>query len=385
MNERPRKPDDQSINMELPTNLCDQELAIDEQSQAEVYDLFATLDPRETPDPKMALATFQRKLDAQDLSRERLETPYGLVVSGTRLAQKKSKLRRNGWLMAAIAAVLVAVIFIPNASVLADQFLALFRVQQFQPVNVNPQSFSSDFTTNLQSFGNIQISYDRNVLPKNPTQAQVEQSIHFPLLLPSHLPTGVSGVAHFMLINNGQGKFVFDATKAQAYLARTGQDSIHIPAQLNGATFTVTTDPGVVINYSNSCVAIDSKSADAGSTQCTKGAQLYIAEIPSPVVQATGEASLKDLRDFLLSLPKLSPQMHDLLQHLDLQNGIVPLPIPSKAQAQQVTVHGVSGVLATYDPLKLGAVIWQTHGIIYMIATTTSNQTDLLDTANALR
>ena len=74
-----------------------------------------------------------------------------------------------------------------------------------------------------------------------------------------------------------------------------------------------------------------------------------------------------------------------MLQHLDLDKGTVPLPIPSEVQAQQVTVQGTSGVLLADSSLKIGAVIWQTHGIIYMIATETSNGTEVLDTANSLR
>ena len=102
-------------------------------------------------------------------------------------------------------------------------------------------------------------------------------------------------------------------------------------------------------------------------------------------MQATGKASLKDLRDFLLSLPKQSSQMRNLLQQIDLNTGTVPLPIPSGVNAQQVTTHGTSGILLADNSMSLALVLWQTQGIIYVVAAATNNSTQLLDTANSLR
>ena len=72
-----------------------------------------------------------------------------------------------------------------------------------------------------------------------------------------------------------------------------------------------------------------------------------------------------------------------MLQQLDLQNGTVPLPVPREVAAQQISVHGASGVLLVDNSLKVGGAIWQSHGIIYMIASVTTNSTDLLKTANS--
>ena len=72
-----------------------------------------------------------------------------------------------------------------------------------------------------------------------------------------------------------------------------------------------------------------------------------------------------------------------MLQQLDLEKGIVPLPIPREVAAQQVAIHGAPGIVLVDNSLKVGGLIWQTRGIIYMIATTTASSTDLLDTANS--
>jgi hypothetical protein len=187
----------------------------------------------------------------------------------------------------------------------------------------------------------------------------------------------------FNLISGGRAVLTFDATKARAYLAQTGQSSVTIPPQLDGSAFSITISPGVMVNYFNSCQP--SPSSAKTSLQCSGGKTFSVVEIPSPVVQATGKASLKDLRDFLLSLPKQSSQMRNLLQQIDLNTGTVPLPIPSGVNAQQVTTHGTSGILLADNSMSLALVLWQTQGIIYVVAAATNNSTQLLDTANSLR
>jgi hypothetical protein len=290
--------------------------------------------------------------------------------------------RRFAWLTAAVAAILIALLLLPDASVLANEFLALFRVQHFQPVTVDPQSLGSELVSELQNFTDVKApSYGNH--QSNLTRAQLQKSIHFPLLLPSSLPSGVGQVMEFDLISGGKAIVTFDAAKARAYLARTAQSSVTIAPQLDGATFSITISPGAVVNYFNSCQP--SSPSEKTSQQCSGGKTFFVVEIPSPVVQATGKASLKDLRDFLLSLPKQSSQMRNLLQQIDLNTGTVPLPIPSGVNAQQVTTHGTSGILLADNSMSLALVLWQTQGIVYVVAAATNNSSQLLDTANSLR
>jgi len=388
--------------MGLLASLRDDELTADETAQArahlalcpdcaaderamtvasqEIYDLLAELGPQvsEIPDTATAFVSIQSKLDRDT---EKYPAILPALAANRPLYAQRNRRRRYGWMATAVAAALIALLLVPNAGALASQFLALFHAQQFQPVTVDPQNFSSDLISYMRDFGDIQVQYNR--VPdslNNPTQAQVEQWIHFPLLLPKHLPQGVGHTMDFTLISSAEGTFTFDVAKVQAYLAQSGQKGIRIPSELVGATFSITSDTAVVIHYAGDCRL---QSATATSLFCTGGTPFYAAEIPSPVVQATGKASLKDLRDFLLSLPRLAPEIRAMLQQLDLQNGIVPLPIPPEVAAQQISVHGAPGVLLADNSLKVGGAVWQADGIIYMIASVTTNSTDLLATANS--
>ena len=344
----------------------------------EVYDLLTVLgpSPHEIPETKLALSALQARLDVQNRREQSHAAVPSSAQSKIRFFQARKPQHPGRWWIAVVAAALIALIVLPNAGALANQFLALFSVQQFQPVSIDPQTFRNGIGEDLQSFGDVNINSGNLDSIQNPTQAQVEQYLNFKLLLPGHLPPGVSHAMQFSLINSENGTFTFNAAKARTYLAQTGQSSVSIPSQLNGATFTITLSPGVIINYGNKC---------QGQGQCSGGKQFYIGEIPSPVIQATGKASLKDLRDFALSLPNLSSGARLLLQDVNLNSGVVPLPIPPQIQAQQVTTHGTQGVLMTDPSLSLGVIVWQTHGIIYGIGGTINNSSQLLDSANSLQ
>ncbi len=415
MNElQPQKYNDSCLDMGLLVSLRDEELTTEETEQAqahlavcpdcaadqrsvqaasqEVYDLLTVLGPSpyEIPETRLARSALQARLEVQN----RREESHAAVSSSAH--RSFAALRMTGqprhkrrWLVAAVAAALVALLVLSNAGALASQFLALFSVQQFQPVSVDPQNFRNGIGEDLQSFGDVSINSGNLSDIQHPTQAQVEQSLNFKLLLPGHLPPGVGHAVQFTFIDRADGTFTFNTAKARAYLAQTGQSSVSIPPQLDGATFTITLSPGVIINYGNQCQRQDQSASTSSSNTaalgCSGGKPFYIGEIPSPVIQATGKASLKDLRDFVLSLPKLSPGARMLLQDVNLNTGVVPLPIPPQIQAQQVMIHGAPGVLMTDPSLSLGAVIWQTCGIIYVVAGATSRDAQLLDSANSLR
>ena len=400
MNElQPQKYNDSCLDSGLLVSLRDGELTPEETEQAlahlalcpdcaadarsmqtaslEVYNLLTILgpSPQEIPETKLALSALQARLNVQNRCEESRTAVPSATQSKIRFFQARKPQHPGRWWIVVVAAALIALIVLPNAGALANQFLALFSVQQFQPVTIDPQSFRNGIGEDLQNFGDVNINSGNLDSIQNPTQAQVEQYLNFKLLLPGHLPPGVGHAMQFSLINSENGTFTFNAAKARTYLAQTGQSSVAIPTQLIGATFTITLSPGVIINYGDQC---------QGQNQCSGGKRFYIGEIPSPVIQATGKASLKDLRDFALSLPKLSQQARLLLQDVDLNNGVVPLPIPPQIQAQQVAIHGTQGVLMTDSSLSLSAVIWQKHGIIYGIGGATSDSAQLLDCANSL-
>jgi hypothetical protein len=302
------------------------------------------------------------------------------VLPPRQIAQQKWYQSRRNWLFAAIAAVLVALLLLPNSGALAGQFLSLFSIQQFQPVQVTKQdvqSLSSRPIPTFEDLGTLNIQTGSLQTQDNLTQAQAAQLVNFPILVPGSLPQGISGTPNFSVIGAGSGTFTFSASKARTFFQKNGYGNINIPANLDGSTYDVTTTPGVVISYGN------------GTTT-----QFMIVEFPSPVIHATGSASLEELRNVALSIPGLPQQLVTQLKQINLSSGVVPLPIPEGIDSQTITVHGTQGLLLTKNisttipQLKKfpagSAVIWQTNGIIYAVGGTVSNTNQLLNSANSL-
>jgi hypothetical protein len=357
----------------------------------EIYDLLASLGPaqEEIPDVAAAMAALQPRLSGETEGELMRGTSDSTSAAGSILHFYTRKIQqRQRWWIAAAAVVLITLVVLTHADALATQFLGLFQAQKFQPVSVNLQTFRDGVGEDLQSFGQLNIYAPNMTTISHPTETQIQQDLNFKLLLPGYLPSGVGQAIQFSLVNGSDATFTFNSAEARAYLTETGQGGVTIPPKLDGATFTITVAPGVIINYGKQCQAqsqsVNEYSPGTAALGCSGGKPFYVGEIPSPVIRATGKASLEDLRNFILSLPKLSPGARMLLQDVNLATGVVPLPIPPQIQAQQVTTHGAPGVLMVDPSLSLGAVLWQTGGIVYMVAGATSDRTQLMDSANSL-
>lgn len=343
----------------------------------EIYTLFSELNPaaEEVPQTMSAFAALRAKIDAEQPS-----SGVQIVSLNGHPLQARKRQHRYRTLVAIVAAALIAVIVLPNAGALANQFLALFHVQQFQPVKLDANQSQQEVFNALGHFADTDASSINN--QTDVPEAQVKAAIHFPLLLPSHLPAGVKATPRFDLFGGETATFTFNATKAEAYMQQIGDGNVRIPAQLKEATYTVTVSPGFAALY-GFCQGNDTNKSS--TTTCSQQKQLVLGEVPSPVVQGANANSLSDLRNFMLSLPHLPADVHNLWQNTDLSTGTIPIPMPSvQTNAQLVTVHGGSGVILTDDSVHYGGVIWQAQGIIYALVTTTSDKSQILEAANSL-
>lgn len=332
----------------------------------EIYDLLATLAPAQEKvvEPASSLARLQTRIREDGHEVERPKTLNTLTAN---MARRQRWYRRpRSWVAAVAAAVILALIMLPNAGVLADQFLSLFRVQQFQPVTINPQDFRSQPLPGLQDFGTAKLQGGN--MEDNLTGAQAAQLVSFHILLPTYVPDGVSGKLQYSVMTGGQVTFTFSSSSTRAYLDKNGGKNIAIPANLDGATFTINVAAGVEMQYSNA-----------------NALPFFIIEVPAPIIRATGGASLNELRDFLLSLPNIPQSLASQLKSIDLNSGTVPIPLPPQVTAQHVTIHGAPGLLLADNTPIGGGVLWQTHGMIYAVGGAVGNATQLMETANSLR
>jgi hypothetical protein len=308
---------------------------------------------------------------------KKIATP---VFPAKMVASPKWYSSRKSWIAAAAAAILIALLLLPGTSALASQFLTFFTVSSFQTVQVTKQdvtALSKYSAPRIDDLGSVHFQANSFHMQNNLSHAQAAKSVNFSVVLPSQLPDGVANSPSFSVVEGGDGVFTFSAAKLHAYLVKNGHGNVKIPANLDGATFDVTTTPGVLIKYGYH-----------------GGNPFLVAELPSPLIRATGSASLEQLRDFMLSLPGLPASLVTQLKQINLTNGTIPLPVPAGIGAYSVTVKGTSGVLlssnktTTVEGIKdfpTGSlVVWQTKGIIYGLGGITTNTSQLLAAANSI-
>src|SRR5450759_998936 len=234
-------PEDEAAKVEQHLTTCGDCAADDRlitSSGSEIYTLLAALDPE--PRTMSDLVTARAKLEARisEAAHTRKSAPELSTLPQNKSTLIWRQLRRN-WVAAVAAAILLALLILPNASAIADQFLSLFRVQQFQPVSIDPRDFASHPLPGIQDFGTWQVSPNSLKTQNNLTKAQAQHLLSFPIAQPGNLPQGLRNNPEFAVLKGGLLTFTFSSAKAHAYLVRYGHGNMTIPANLDGARFTV--------------------------------------------------------------------------------------------------------------------------------------------------
>jgi hypothetical protein len=191
------------------------------------------------------------------------------------------------------------------------------------------------------------------------------------------LPAGVSSAVTYAATPKAVAVFTFSKDKAAAAATKAGKNLPALPAGMEGAQLTVSIGPAVAEIYGNLNKRPSSDMSQADLPQ------LVIVKSNAPVATST-QVSVKQLRDYLLSVPGISPELTKAIKALDPNGTTLPVPVPVEyATSSKVTVQGVPGV-ALGDNTGVGAgVIWVKSGAVYAVAGTIK-LSDALDVANHL-
>jgi hypothetical protein len=274
-------------------------------------------------------------------------------------------------------------IFALAAAVAAIALLATGLAQDtnfFAPNSVTPvpvtvadlQSLSQ-----LSAYGSMTWTQQPQVQVVNSAaEAQRVSGLHVPAV--GKLPDGVSTTVTYAATTRAVAVFTFDAAKAAAEAAKTGKALPRIPAGMDGAQLTVTVGPAVAEIFGNlkAGSATDPTQADLP--------QLIVGESSAPVASSS-HVTVKQLENYLLAQPGVSPQLAAAIRAIGDPSTTLPIPIPIQfATSSRVQVQGVTGV-ALGDNTGLGsAVVWVKNGVVFGVAGTLKLSA-VLDVANQLR
>jgi hypothetical protein len=192
------------------------------------------------------------------------------------------------------------------------------------------------------------------------------------------LPAGVSTTITYAATPKAVAVFTFSKDKTANAAASTGKNLPALPAGMEGAQLTVSIGPAVAEIYGN--MTPPKAGSDAMQADLP---QLVIVKSNAPVATST-QVTVKQLEDYLLSVPGISPELTKAIKAIGPGGTTLPVPVPVEyATSSKVTVQGVAGV-ALGDNTGVGAgVIWVKNGLVYAVVGTIK-LADALDIANHL-
>ncbi len=248
----------------------------------------------------------------------------------------------------------------------------------FQPKTVEPVPITvGDMETlsQLSDYGTL--TWSKQPKPEivlSAAEAAKVSGLHVPVV--GTLPAGVSTTVTYAAMPQSVAVFTFDADKAAAAAAKSGKALPALPANMNGATLTVTVGPAVLEVFGNL-----QNGASSGSE--INLPQLIVAASTAPVVTST-QVTAKQLEAYLLSVPGLSPQLAATIRSIGDPTTTLLVPVPIQyATSSKVKVQGVQGVALGDNTGAGSAVIWIKNGTVYGVVGVLK-QSEVLSIANQL-
>jgi len=274
-------------------------------------------------------------------------------------------------IVAALAlAVIVGVVATASVNV-----LPIFAPQTVTPVPVTLAELQT--LPDLSAYGDI--TWTHQPTPQiGITRAAAEGITHFsaPNPNPGTLPAGMSSTVTYAAMAQTTGVFKFSAAKAQAAAAAKGKTLPAMPAGMDGSTLNLTMGPALLVVYG------DLPKTDGTQSSQFALPQLIVAESKAPSVTSTG-VSVKDLENYLLAQPGISPQLAADIRAIGNPTTTLPIPVPVQfATSSKVTVQGVQGV-ALGDNTGVGAAVIWIKGNVFFVGGSLK-QSEAIAVANGL-
>jgi hypothetical protein len=274
---------------------------------------------------------------------------------------------RRGWrttVRRPAVAALSAVVLLTGAGVAAaNDWLPIFETERVEPVEITAGDLVQ--VPDLSAYGDLQITEEPD--PEQVADADAARELTgLDVPTVTDLPDGVTGDPTYQAAGVVSGTFTFSADKAAQ---AEGEDLPPVPAGLDGSSLRLEAGPGVAAMWA----------------QPTGVPTLVVARVGAPTVDASGGVTFGTVRDYLLSLPGLPPELAEQLGQWSEVGGTLPLPVPAElVTTSEADVNDeVATVLTSRNGLFAG-VVWVEDGVMTGVAGSLSAD-ELLSVARGLR
>lgn len=258
--------------------------------------------------------------------------------------------RRAALLRRPVVAVVAVVAVLAGAGVAAaNDWLPIFRTEQIAPVSVSAADLVA--LPDLTAYGDVQMTGQGD--PQQVADAAAAQSAtNLPAPEVGTLPRGVSGQPVYQVVGELSGVFTFSAAKAVQAATAAGQTPPPVPAGLDGSQVRLVAGPGVAEVWS----------------QSTGVPTLVVGRAVAPTAFSSG-APFETVRDYLLSLPGLPPDLAAQLRTFTADGSTLPLLVPAdRVTTSSADVGGRPATVLTSRDQTMAAVVWVDNGVVTAVA-----------------
>ncbi|WKA57035.1 zf-HC2 domain-containing protein [Planococcus shenhongbingii] len=323
---------------------------------------------REKIDELQKLQSFcEKALEAQDIHIDITQAwakfEENLQFAGNQNPeQEKVMKKRKGWstlktktkrllVSGVVAAALFSSFAHPQVRVEANQFLSLFRVNQFEVVTLTQNDISEienwvsenkEGSLDLKGIGQLEMSEAAGETTYFETQQAAEAAGHS---VPALREVEVEGVS---VMPASTITFTLDVEKANQLLAQLGSDQ-QFEAQLDGKPFSVSTYEAVHADY------------------VMDGQYISYMRTKSPEIDVPEGVSIEQLRATLLSLPFLPENVKTQLAGIDNIETTLPIPYAATEGSSMTEVRVGDAQGFAVESEEHSYIVWQANGDIHTI------------------
>jgi hypothetical protein len=274
--------------------------------------------------------------------------------------------RRAALLRRPAAAALAVGLVLAGAGVAAaNDWLPIFHTEKVATVNIRTDDLVA--LPDLSAYGDVRTTGEGNAHQvADAAAAGSFTGLAVPEVV--QLPAGVNGDPTYQVVGQLSAVFTFSAQKAAATASANGKPLPPVPAGLDGSSVRLVAGPGVAEVWGQS-----------------KGLPtLVVGRAVAPTAFSNG-VPFATLRDYLLSLPGVSPQLAEQLRTFTGDGTTLPLPVPAdQVTSSTADVNGhPATVLVTRDQ-GMAAVVWVDSGVLTAVAGAVSDD-EVLAVARELR
>jgi hypothetical protein len=282
------------------------------------------------------------------------------------------------WTAVTLVLVMTLLLSLAPLRALANDFLALFRVQKLEFVEFNPLNLPNSEASLRTAAMEVDKLLDEEVElilhgdPQVVTQVAAREMTDFAVRFPdiSGLVTRITLQPRFDMV------LQLDLAEIRTLFAAIGYSGVNFPQTLDGAVIQAVFD-NAVVTAMGQCA--EDPSGPSASGDCT----IFI-QTPSPGITAPPELDLHQLGQlYLQMLGMKSSQADRFSRNIDWTTTLV-VPIPStEATFEDVVVDGVPGTIVTGRRYNEVVLMWVKNDIVYAVVGVGEADT-LLDIANSL-